>query len=52
VRVYAAICVVCFLQGRPFSHAAGTIRNGRIVELDFLVDPERLARLDLAAFGA
>jgi RNA polymerase sigma-70 factor (ECF subfamily) len=52
VRVNGAIGVVSFLHGRPFSLAAGTIRNGRIVELDFLVDPERLARLDLAAFGA
>jgi RNA polymerase sigma-70 factor (ECF subfamily) len=34
-------------QGKPFSVGAFTIRDGRIVELDFLVDPERLARLDL-----
>ena len=33
--------------GKPFSVGAFTIRDGRIVELDFLVDPERLARLDL-----
>jgi hypothetical protein len=25
----------------------GAVRAGKIVELDFLVDPERLARLDL-----
>jgi RNA polymerase sigma-70 factor (ECF subfamily) len=35
------------LHGRPFSVGAMTIRNGKIVELDFLVDPERLAKLDL-----
>ena len=34
-------------NGQPFSVGAFTIRDGRIVELDFLVDPERLARLDL-----
>jgi hypothetical protein len=30
-----------------FSVGAVTIRGGRIVELDFLGDPERLRRLDL-----
>jgi RNA polymerase sigma-70 factor (ECF subfamily) len=34
-------------NGKPFSVGAFTIREGKIVELDFLVDPERLARLDL-----
>ena len=38
---------VAFLDGRPFSVAAVTVRNGRIVELDFLTDPERLGLLDL-----
>jgi RNA polymerase sigma factor (sigma-70 family) len=32
---------------RPFSVGAFTVRDGKIVELDFLVDPERLAQLDL-----
>jgi RNA polymerase sigma factor (sigma-70 family) len=49
VRVNGAAGVVAFRQGRPFSIAAATIRNGKIVELDFLVDPERIARLDLTA---
>ncbi len=39
--------MVTFVNGRPYSIAAGTIRNGKIVELDFLTDPERIARLDL-----
>jgi hypothetical protein len=39
--------MVTFLQGRPFSIAAMTVRNGRIIELDFLADQERLRRLDL-----
>src|SRR5437660_6310510 len=34
-------------NGRPFSVGALTIKDGKIVECDFLVDPERLARLDL-----
>jgi RNA polymerase sigma-70 factor (ECF subfamily) len=34
-------------DGRPFSVGAVTVHDGRIVELDFLADPERLARLDL-----
>jgi RNA polymerase sigma-70 factor (ECF subfamily) len=38
---------VAFLQGRPFSVAAITVRDGKIVELDFLADPERLRLLDL-----
>jgi DNA polymerase III epsilon subunit-like protein len=29
------------------SIGAVTVRNGKIVELDFLADPERLAQLDL-----
>jgi len=47
VLVNGAAGIVSFLRGRPFSVGTGTIRNGRIVELDFLVDPERLAQLDL-----
>jgi RNA polymerase sigma-70 factor (ECF subfamily) len=38
---------VAFLHGEPFSVAALTVRNGKIVELDFLNDPERLRLLDL-----
>ncbi len=35
-------------DGRPFSLGAVTVRDGRIAEIDFLGDPERLARLDLS----
>jgi RNA polymerase sigma factor (sigma-70 family) len=38
---------VAFRHGRPFSIGAVTVRNGKIVELDFLADPERLQELDL-----
>jgi RNA polymerase sigma factor (sigma-70 family) len=38
---------VTFLDGEPFSIAALTVRKGKIVELDFFADPERLRLLDL-----
>jgi RNA polymerase sigma-70 factor (ECF subfamily) len=38
---------VGFLRGEPFSIGVATVRNGRIVELDFLADRERLRQLDL-----
>ncbi len=38
---------VAFRDGQPFSIGAVTVRNGKIVELDFLGDPERLGELDL-----
>jgi hypothetical protein len=33
---------VAFLHGQPFSIGAVTVRNRKIVELDFFADPERL----------
>ncbi len=39
--------VVGFLHGQLFSIAAVTVRNRKIVELDFFNDPERLRLLDL-----
>ena len=39
---------VTMRDGQPFSVAAVTVHGGRIVEIDILADPERLARLDLA----
>jgi RNA polymerase sigma factor (sigma-70 family) len=41
---------VAFRDGQPFSIGALTVRNGKIVELDFLGDPERLRQLDLTIF--
>jgi RNA polymerase sigma-70 factor, ECF subfamily len=46
--INGAAGMVTFVHGRPFSIAAVTVRNGKIVEVDFLADPERVARLDLA----
>jgi hypothetical protein len=39
--------VVALRDGKPFSVGAFTVKNGKIVEIDFLADPERVARLDL-----
>ncbi len=39
--------VVSERHGKPFAVGAFTIRDGRIVECDFLVDAERVAHLDL-----
>jgi RNA polymerase sigma factor (sigma-70 family) len=38
---------VVFSNGRPFAVVAVTIRGNRIVEIDFILRPDRLARLDL-----
>jgi RNA polymerase sigma factor (sigma-70 family) len=45
--INGAAGVVAFLDGQPFSIASLTVRNGRIVELDFFNDPERLRLLDM-----
>ena len=47
VLVNGVAGMVAFLRGEVFSIAAVTVRNGKIVELDFLNDPERLRLLDL-----
>jgi RNA polymerase sigma-70 factor, ECF subfamily len=38
---------VAFRNGKPFSIGAVTVRNAKIVELDFFNDPKRLRLLDL-----
>jgi RNA polymerase sigma factor (sigma-70 family) len=45
--VNGAAGVVSTRDGRPFSVGAITVRDGKIVEMDWLADPERLAQLDL-----
>lgn len=42
--------VVVAPGGRPFSVMAFTVQQGQVVAIDALVDPDRLARLDLARF--
>jgi RNA polymerase sigma factor (sigma-70 family) len=41
---------VALLDGEAFSIAALTVQNGRITRMDILLDPARLARLDLTVF--
>jgi RNA polymerase sigma-70 factor, ECF subfamily len=48
VRVNDGVGTVAFMDGKLFSVGAVRVREGRIVEIDFLGDPERLAQLDLS----
>jgi RNA polymerase sigma factor (sigma-70 family) len=43
---------VSVLDGELFSIGALTVRNGRITRMDILLDPARLARLDLTLFDS
>jgi hypothetical protein len=43
---------VALLDGAVFAIAALTLQNGRITIMDILLDPARLARLDLTAFDS
>ena len=45
--VNGAAGMVVTRHGQVFSIASVLVRNGKIAEMDFLADPERLARLDL-----
>jgi RNA polymerase sigma factor (sigma-70 family) len=45
--INGALGAVATRDGAPFSVGAFTVSGGRIVELYFLTDPERLGRLDL-----
>jgi RNA polymerase sigma-70 factor, ECF subfamily len=45
--VNGAVGAVSMRDGKPFSIGAITVWDGKIVEMDFFADPERLARVDL-----
>jgi RNA polymerase sigma-70 factor (ECF subfamily) len=47
VLVNGAAGVVTVVNGRPFSVMAFTVSDGRVVAVDVLYDPQRLADLDL-----
>ncbi|MDG4785359.1 sigma-70 family RNA polymerase sigma factor [Micromonospora sp. WMMD1102] len=49
--VNGAAGVVVAANGRPIFVMAFTVANDRIVAVDVLADPDRLARLDLSALG-
>jgi RNA polymerase sigma-70 factor (ECF subfamily) len=46
-RVNGAAGIVATRDGRPFSVGGITVRDGKIVEMDWLTDRERLAQVDL-----
>ena len=48
VLINGAAGIVSIREGRPFSVGAFTVKDGRIVELDFVADPEFLSQLDLS----
>ena len=48
--VNGAAGAVVVPRGRPFSVMGFTVREGRIIEIDVISDPERLGELDLAGF--
>jgi RNA polymerase sigma factor (sigma-70 family) len=50
--INGAAGLVSTRNGQPFSVGAFTIRSGKIVEIDILADPERLAALDLTVLDA
>jgi RNA polymerase sigma factor (sigma-70 family) len=49
--INGAAGVVSIKDGKPFSIGAVTVRDGRIVELDFVSDPAVMAQLDLTILG-
>jgi RNA polymerase sigma factor (sigma-70 family) len=50
--INGAAGVVSLKDGKPFSIGAVTVSGGRIIELDFVSDPELLARIDLTILEA
>jgi RNA polymerase sigma-70 factor (ECF subfamily) len=44
--------VVVFAGGRPYAIIGVTVRQGRIVEIDILADPDRLSRVDTTVLDA
>jgi RNA polymerase sigma factor (sigma-70 family) len=50
--VNGAAGLVAAPEGRPFSVLGFTIAGGRIVEIDVLADPERLATIDLTVLDS
>ncbi len=52
VLVNGAVGVVVMLDGQPFSIMGFTVSNDKIIAIDALADPERIARLDLSALDA
>jgi RNA polymerase sigma-70 factor (ECF subfamily) len=51
VMVNGVAGVVATRNGAVFTIASVLVRHGRIAEMDFLADPERLAGVDLSRLG-
>jgi RNA polymerase sigma-70 factor (ECF subfamily) len=51
VMVNGAAGVLIVLDGRPFAVIAFTVSGGRIVEMDSIIDPDRLRYVDLSVLG-
>jgi RNA polymerase sigma-70 factor (ECF subfamily) len=49
--INGAAGLIALRGGKPFSLGAFTVRAARVVEIDFLTDPKRLAQLDLTVLG-
>jgi RNA polymerase sigma-70 factor (ECF subfamily) len=43
--------LVTFKDGKPFSVGSFIVRGDKVVEIDFLADPERLAKVDLTVLS-
>ena len=52
VLVNGAVGVVVVVDEKPFSIMGFTVSSDKIIAIDALADPERLARLDLSALDA
>lgn len=51
VLVNGAMGVIAAPEGKAFSLTGFTVRDGKIVAMDILADPERLQGIDLTALG-
>ena len=49
--INGAAGLVALRDGQPFSVGAFTVSDGKIVEIDFLADPDRIAHFDLTILG-
>jgi RNA polymerase sigma-70 factor (ECF subfamily) len=49
--INGAAGIVTYLHGQPFAICAVTVKNGRLAEIDFLADPERIGQIDLTVLS-
>ncbi len=51
VLVNGAPGVIAIVDGVPFSIIDFTVRDGKVIEMNILADPDRLSQIDLSAFS-